>query len=150
MKTLRELALEKYKERQQDDLEAQKAKYEKNTEITRKAFIRLCGCEPEKVAGLTVEDNGLTLVYQYGNHPAIWAVRDQCPNCKNLVLSTACYSLADIGKQIEDFQPYDHDCPPMKAIILINLETTMVRTISRSSQTSPGQGAKNEQNQQID
>ena len=113
MKTLRELALEKYKERQQDDLEAQKAKYEKNTEITRKAFIRLCGCEPEKVAGLTVEDNGLTLVYQYGNHPAIWAVRDQCPNCKNLVLSTACYSLADIGKQIEDFQPYDHDCPMM-------------------------------------
>ena len=79
-------------------------------EQVRSEFSRKFGLAPDVVANDMAQCDMVSL--RYNQRTMDWAVIGQCPRCGELCDSKAVFTLAQIGKELEDFVPdgWSHTC----------------------------------------
>lgn len=103
--TIQEKALEAYAERTRIDAALEARRYAEQSKMTRDAFVKFFGCEPDVTDDRYAEKDGLQFWIQPATSSSLayFKVKGLCPVCGNSAWSQDCFSLADLGRMLNNF-----------------------------------------------
>lgn len=115
MSNLRTKALNAAHEKTKETQEFLKDQYKKDSEKTKKLFIKYFNVKPDRVDGHRAFYENLEFRLDLIDRESFFELLGKCPNCNQDTFSKPIKNLVELGFMLENFKPeWNHKCPKVK------------------------------------